>query len=534
MIDSSAEINNPVIRPEQKKLRVRRRLPGAVLSLLLLLLIGFFCWQLLRLKLLPTLLFAALVLVLLLFWGLVFLLSRDTARPGRFVTAVLLMLLTGAVCAGGSYISMRFTDTIRSMFRQDSTETVIMKVYVRADDPAESLSDIKGESLGILSRIDRSATEEMLSKTAKDLGDAPDTVEYNSPVQLLRALSQGQIRAIVMNEHYLTLLEENPALLSAIRALHSQTVIVIATTAVPETTKTAPRPVSDDPSAGIPPENQDSPQVPAFSDDLYLSAENNSFTVYLSGIDSRQGLVSRARSDVNIIAAVNPDTRQLVLISTPRDCAVLTPVSGDQPDTLTYTGNYGIDISRESLEMLYHMQLDYWFRVDFSGFVRIIDILGGIDINSDASFQTSDGAYYFRKGVNHVSGDAALAFARERKAFGGADQLRGPHQMEVIKATLRKASSSQILSSWDSLLSAVADCFEMTVPYDIIAGIVRKQLGQGADWNIVSYNLDGSYDIREIFSLYDPNYMFLPKEDSLRTARRLIWEVLNGQEVSAP
>ena len=133
-----------------------------------------------------------------------------------------------------------------------------------------------------------------------------------------------------------------------------------------------------------------------------------------------------------------------------------------------------------------------------------------------------------------MDGAAALSFARERHAFGGSDALRGPHQMEVIRATLEKAASSQILSSWDQLLSAVSDCFEMTVPYDIIASVVRRQLTQSGEWNIVSYALDGSYDIRSIFSLYSPNYMFLPEDASIRTARLLIWRLLEGREVSAP
>ena len=528
-------INNNINRSVEREAR-RRRLPGLIMTGLLLLAVALFLWRLWTLKLLPTLLFAALAFVLLLFVLLVCVLSRDAGRRGRFVFALLLTLLIGAVSGAGFYAGTRFSDTIRAMFRPDSTETVIMQVYVRADDPAQSLSDLKDETLGILTRIDRRATDEMLEKLAKELGPAPTIAEYDSPVQLLHALAEGQVRAILINEHYLTLLEEGSEAAN-VRSLHAQAVVIAVTTAAPPETKdqdpTLPPDDPARPSGQDPEESGAQPAEPGYSDDERLTAKGSCFIVYISGIDSREGLVSRSRSDVNILAAVNPDTRQVVLISTPRDCAVLTSVSGDQPDTLTYTGNYGIDVSCDALERLYNLHIDYWFRVDFSGFVRIIDVLGGIDINSDKSFST-DGGYYFRQGVNHVDGAAALSFARERHAFGGSDALRGPHQMEVIRATLKKAASSQILSSWDQLLSAVSDCFEMTVPYDIIASVVRRQLTQSGEWNIVSCALDGSYDIRSIFSLYSPNYMFLPEDASIRTARLLIWRLLEGREVSAP
>ena len=524
---------NTAAKPQTRRKR-HRQLPGLILSLFLLAAAVFFCWQLYRLKFLPPLLFAALAAVLFLLVLLVYMLSRSTARRGRFILAVLLTLILGTVFIAGSYVCLRFSGTVKAMFRQDSTETVVMEIYVRADDSAQRLSDLRGETLGILTRIDRSAADEVLQKLAADWGKTPAIREYNSPIQLLYALSEGQIRAILMNEHYFTFLEEGDAALSSVRALHSQSVVITATTEAEETPGLPI--VSRDDSGADTPETKapddNSPAETTLLDSTVLSADGSCFIAYISGIDSREGLVSRARTDVNILAAVNPDTRQIVLISTPRDCAVLSPVSGDQPDTLTYTGNYGIDVSRKSLETLYNLKIDYWFRLDFGGFVRIIDALGGIDVNSDQAFHS--GSFSFHKGVNHLNGEAALAFSRERKAFGGSDQFRGPHQMEVIRATLKKAASSQILSSWDEVLSAVSDCFEMTLPYDVLAGLVRQQLILGGDWNIVSYSLDGTYDIREIFSLYSPNYMFLPKDSSLRTARELIWTVLNGGTAVSP
>ena len=521
---------NDILTREERSKRRRARLPGLFMTAALLLLVLFFLWQLYRLKLLPTALFAGLAAVFLLLVLLVFVLSRDSRRRGRCLTALLLTLCLAAVSVAGTYVAVRFSDTIKAIFRHDATETVVMQIYVRTDDPAASTAELKGETLGILLQIDRRATDELLTSLSQTFGEKPNTLEYNSPAQLVGALTLGHVRAIIINEQFLSLISAESSDALHLRALHSQEVIIPATTEA-DASDGDPKPILPpavtDPDTG---ETVEVPVDPDLPDDLLLNAEGNCFAAFISGIDSRQGLISRSRSDVNIIAAVNPDTRQIVLISTPRDYYVLTPVSGNIKDKLTHAGNYGVEVARDTMEMIYNMNIDYWFRVDFTGFVKIIDALDGVDIVSEADF--SSGGYTFRKGTNHVDGAAALAFARERYALGGRDPIRGTHQMEIVRAALKKAASSQILSSWDELLSALSDSFEMNLPSEIIASIVRRQLTIGGEWNIVTYSVSGTDDMQTSFSLDEVKYVMNPDWDTIRHARKLIRDVFQGLTVS--
>ena len=164
------------------------------------------------------------------------------------------------------------------------------------------------------------------------------------------------------------------------------------------------------------------------------------FVIYLSGVDTRGELTEKARSDVNILAVVNPQTKQVALINTPRDYYV--DLAGtNSKDKLTHAGLYGVETSMATLGNLYGVSVDHYIRINFAGFINIVDALGGVDVYSDQAF-TSVGSpgYYdpttFAEGWNHLDGKSALAFARERHAFASGDIQRGINQMKVIDAML--------------------------------------------------------------------------------------------------
>ena len=180
------------------------------------------------------------------------------------------------------------------------------------------------------------------------------------------------------------------------------------------------------------------------------------FVVYLSGVDTRGELTENARSDVNILAVVNPVTKRVALVNTPRDYYV--DLAGtDSKDKLTHAGLYGVETSMETLGNLYGIEVDHYVRINFAGFMDIVDALGGVDVYSDYTF-TSVGSpgYYdptdFVEGWNHLDGPAALAFARERHAFATGDIQRGINQMKVINAMLEKIKSPALLTSYSRLL----------------------------------------------------------------------------------
>lgn len=260
------------------------------------------------------------------------------------------------------------------------------------------------------------------------------------------------------------------------------------------------------------------------------------FVVYLSGVDNRGELTENARSDVNILAVVNPVTKQAALINTPRDYYV--DLAGtESKDKLTHAGLYGVETSMATLGNLYGVDVDHYIRINFAGFISIIDAIGGVDVYSDQAF-TSVGSpgYYdpttFAEGWNHLDGKSALAFARERHAFKTGDIQRGINQMKVIDAMANKLKSPTLLMSFSKLMDAAADCFVTSFSQEQISALVRMQLGDLASWDIQSYTVTGSgAKSTKCYSAKGQSlYVMKPDENSVNEAKALIAAVLGGED----
>ena len=259
------------------------------------------------------------------------------------------------------------------------------------------------------------------------------------------------------------------------------------------------------------------------------------FVVYLSGVDNRGELTEKARSDVNILAVVNPSTKRVALINTPRDYYV--DLAGtNSKDKLTHAGLYGVETSMATLGNLYGVNVDQYLRINFAGFISIIDAVGGVDVYSDQAF-TSVGSpgYYdpttFAEGWNHLDGKSALAFARERHAFASGDIQRGINQMKVIDAMMNKIKSPTVLMSFSKLMDAVSDCFVTSLSQEQISALVRMQLASLSDWDIQSYAVTGtSGKSSQCYSAKGQSlYVMKPDENSVNQAKELIASVLGGE-----
>lgn len=259
------------------------------------------------------------------------------------------------------------------------------------------------------------------------------------------------------------------------------------------------------------------------------------FVIYLSGVDTRGELTENARSDVNILAAVNPVTKRVALVNTPRDYYVDLAGTSSK-DKLTHAGLYGVETSMETLGNLYGVNVDHYIRINFAGFISIIDALGGVDVYSDQAF-TSVGSpgYYdpttFVEGWNHLDGKSALAFARERHAFASGDIQRGINQMKVIDAMLNKIKSPALLMGFSKIMDAASDCFVTSFSKDQISALVRMQLSDFAEWDIESYTVTGtSSSSTKCYSAKGQKlYVMKPDDSSVSKAREMIASVLGGE-----
>ena len=252
-------------------------------------------------------------------------------------------------------------------------------------------------------------------------------------------------------------------------------------------------------------------------------------TIYISGIDTRGEITASSLSDVNIILTMNRKTKQILMVSTPRDYYVPLSISDGKKDKLTHAGIYGINVCMDTLEMLYNIDIDYYFRLNFGGFIKIIDTLGGITLDSDYEFDTQNAkGYHFQKGKNQVNGEEALAFCRERYSFAEGDRQRGRNQMAVIRGVADKLTSTELLKNYLSLLDSIQGCFESNIPYEKVAEWIQGQLAENARWTILSYSVDGTGDTQKPYSMSQNAYVMVPDTSTVEKAQLLMQKVREG------
>ena len=490
--------------------RRRRRndwIPGAVITIIVIMLSVVFMGLLAMTKMIPTIYMLIIGIVLAVIAAIIWLLVWHTRYTGRFIGGTVLAVIMIAILAfGGFYINK--TRSAISNISGETTEVTQMAVYVKSDDAADSVEATAGYTYGILSSLDRENTDGAVAHLNSQFGTEVQTKEYAGLTELADGILNGEVNAMLLNSGYLSVYEDMDGYTD-----FSTKIKEVGTVDVESTIQSA---------------EESTPVEP-----ITTANGGKVYTIYLSGIDTRGEMTAKSRSDVNIIATVNTDTHEILLVSTPRDYFVPLSISGGAPDKLTHAGIYGIDVCMDTLGMLYDIDINYYFRINFGGFVKVIDALGGITVNSDYDFDSKNIlGYHFNKGENYVNGEQALIFARERYAFQEGDRQRGKNQMEVIRGVVKKALSPEILTSYSSILSSLDGCFGTNITYEEIAQILQQQLTNGGDWTIVSYSVDGTGATEKPYSMSQKAYVMVPDYNTVDKAKSLMEKVRNGEVVT--
>ncbi len=481
--------------------RRKARIPGLIITIVLLLIAVEFIGLLAVTKLVPLYLLFAAGIAILTCVLIVCLLTGDFRRKVRFGIGVVLGILFIILLVVGNLFVLNTYNTL-TRISGVNTKTSQIGVYVLKDDSAQAIEDAKDYTFGTLSNLDTENTQEAVKQIEKLAGQSVKVQSEDGVTKLVDSLLDGKCGAIILNHAYLPILEEMDGYADINDKIRELDLLDVNTVIEDQTKDTAASQTQDG---------------------------KNIIRLYISGIDTRGSEIINTRSDVNIIATINTDTRQMLLVSTPRDYFVPLSISNGVPDKLTHAGIYGIDVSMDTLGMLYDISLDKYFRLNFAGFIKIIDALGGVDVNSDAAF--SAGGYTYTEGVNHLNGEQALAFARERYAFQDGDRARGRHQMEVIRAVMQKVLSPELLSHYTEVLNGIEGCFDTNFSYDRLAELVRQQLDDGGSWNIVSYSVDGTGDTRQPYSMSANAYVMIPDQTTVDKAKELMQQVVNGEVI---
>lgn len=485
--------------------KMGKHIPGLLVTLVVLITAIVFAVMLLNMNMVPTKFFAGIGLIMLILIVIVGILVWSTDGKIRFIVGVLLAAVFAAVFILGSIYVYKTHSTLANISGVN-TEVTEVGIYVRADDTADSVAATADYVYGVLTDLDRENSDKAIQEVDAETGKSVQVQEYAGLTELVDGLLNGQTGAIVLNSAYLSVIEEMNGYSDVSSKIKELTVKQVETTIEPQET----------------------------ADSAVESTNNGSvYTIFISGIDSRSGLVAKSRSDSNIIATINTNTKQVLLVSTPRDYFVPLSISGGQRDKLTHAGIYGINVCMDTLGMLYDEDINYYFRINFAGFEQLIDALGGVTVDSDYDFDSKNViGYHYNKGENFLNGEQALVFSRERYAFSEGDRQRGKNQMAVIKGVINKALSPELLKNYSSVLSSIQGCFETNISYEEIARLLQQQLNNGGSWNIVSYSVDGTGDTQKPYSMSQNAYVMIPDESTVQKAKQLMQKVRDGEPIS--
>jgi len=437
--------------------------------------------------LVPTKYLVAIIIVLLILFGVTF--GLQYVKNKVYIVGIVLSIILSILQAIG-IVYMLKADKLMADVGGANYKTDNMIVVVKKDNPASNLMDASMYRFGTQTAVDQENTQTMLDNINKALGREVKVEQYGTVQELANALLEGRVDAAVYNQALDGLITDSIEDYSEqVRVLYQY---------------------------GIETElEQETADV------------EEPFNVYISGIDVSGPVATNSRSDVNIIMTVNPNTKKILLTTTPRDYYVQIPdISGEQRDKLTHAGIYGVDASMRTLEQLYGIDISYYARVNFSSLVKIVDTLGGVDVDSDFEFDAQ--GYHFQKGMNHLDGKQALAFSRERYSFEDGDNQRGKDQEKVLTAILNKAMSPAILSNASALIADVSDSVQTNMTQEEMAKFIKMQLNDGASWTIESQAASGNGDTQACYSSGDqPLYVMWPDEAVVQSISAKMNEILN-------
>lgn len=477
--------------------------PTWYLFLLLLILSIAAIAQVLILGVLPMLYLVLGIVVLLLILLLMYfmLLSKRVNKVNRVLGSILTLILCVALIVGNMYLFK--TNSLFNAITHDGEQKHEISVVVKAKSDIESIKDLKG-TIATASSMNDDIVDDFVEDVKEKENTSVYTQDAGALLEMIQSFSDDKYEAILLDESYRSMINEQEDYTN----FDDETKVIYTYVYYTE--------IEANTSA--------------------VDVTNTPFTVLVSGIDTYGSIGTVSRSDVNMLVTVNPETKNIQLVSIPRDFYVETdcdPSLGcgiGQMDKLTHTGLHGADTTRATLEKLFGIDINYTLRVNFSSVQNIVDALGGITVDNTDGYVFSVGSYTFTNSIMELNGDQSLAFSRERYSFAEGDRERGRNQMRVIQGMIDKATSPAILTGYMSFLDAIGDSFETDMSSSDIRALVNMQLSEGGSWTIGSVSVNGTGGTDYCYELGNYAYVMYPDMDTVDAAVQAIQTVENGGE----
>lgn len=477
---------------------------GIVLSILLVVASFYLLYQLIKINVLPTkLLFLITIIFVLLDTIFALLLYYYTrAIVSKIICVVITLVLIFGSCMGGYYIS-KTGSLLTNITNVTKHAKNTVSVVVKQSSDIKNKSQLNGLSVGTLRTIGTQGSSKALKELSKD-GIVMNQSEYDSLSAMLEAFYNGEVDSIIINESSRSQILD----MESYADFDNNTRVVYQTSYKVENTDKA-NAVSD--------------------------ITSKPFNVLISGSDTRGGFDENGRSDVIMVATINPKTSTILLTSVPRDFYVTTACDAADGcmqgalDKITHTGIHGTNTTKRTVEQLLGIEINYTFKVGFDTVTDLVDALGGVDVYVEPGYAVSTSTFSVHEGTNHLDGEHALAYARERYSYTEGDRQRTKNQQQVLMGIVNEATKPSVITKYASIMDAMANTFSTTMSNEEISDLIKYQINNNPKWKMEQYMVDGTGDTLMCAELGDAASVMVPDQSTVKMAKDKINAVLAGK-----
>lgn len=474
-----------------------------LLSIVLVISSFYLLYQVIRLNVLPSkFLFPLTIGVVVLDAIFVLLLVYFSKNVvSKIICIVLTLFICLASCMGGYYIS-KTQGALSNITSVAKHAKNTVSVIVKESSSIKNKSQLNGVSVGSL-RLNEEGSKKALKELSSE-GIVLNQTEYDSMTALLEAFYNGEVDSIIINESSRSQILD----MEAYSNFDSNTRVVYQTSYKVKNNDSATS-VSD--------------------------ITSKPFNVLISGSDSRGGFDENGRSDVIMVATVNPKTHTILLTSVPRDFYVTTACdAGDgcmqgALDKITHTGIHGTNTTKRTVEQLLGIEINYTFKVGFDTVTELVDVLGGVDVYVEPGYATTNSLYSVHEGINHLNAEQALAFARDRYSYTEGDRQRTKNQQQVLMGIVKEATKPSVITNYAAIMDTMANTFSTTMSNEEITALIKYQLNNNPTWKMEQYMVDGTGDTLMCAELGDAASVMVPDQSTVKTAKDKINAVLAGK-----
>lgn len=474
-----------------------------LLSVVLVISSFYLLYQVIRLNVLPSkFLFPLTIGVVVLdaiFILLLVYFSKNVVS--KIICIVLTLFICVASCFGGYYIS-KTQNVLSSITNVAKHAKNTVSVIVKESSSIKNKSQLNGVSVGSL-RLNEQGSKKVLKELSGE-GIVLNQTEYDSMTALLEAFYNGEVDSIIINESSRSQILD----MEAYSNFDSNTRVVYQTSYKVKNNDSATS-VSD--------------------------ITSKPFNVLISGSDTRGGFDENGRSDVIMIATVNPKTHTILLTSVPRDFYVTTACdAGDgcmqgALDKITHTGIHGTNTTKRTVEQLLGIEINYTFKVGFDTVTELVDVLGGVDVYVEPGYAVHTSYLNVNEGINHLNAEQALAYARERYSYTEGDRQRTKNQQQVLMGIVKEVTKPSVITNYAAIMDTMANTFSTTMSNEEITDLIKYQLNNNPSWKMEQYMVDGTGDTLMCAELGDAASVMVPDQSTVKMAKDKINAVLAGK-----